>query len=193
MSTPLVRGDAKTATSRGARARKPRNSVTAAQFKEGMRRLSATVSLITVGGSVGRNGMTGTAVCSVSVEPPILLAAINRTASIHDQIVVERCFGVNLLRPRHRALADRFSSGASGETRFGFGQWGEGAHGVPVLEDGLASFVCEVVKTVAIGTHDIFFGRVVDLRVADGSPLLYGGGQYEITLPTAPQAYQTLI
>jgi flavin reductase len=167
--------------------------VTAAQFKEGMRRLSSSVSLITVADAAGRNGMTGTAVCSVSVEPPILLVAVNCSASIHDQIVAGRRFGVNILRPRHRALADRFSSGASGEARFGAGQWLEGALGVPLLEDALASFVCKVVKSVAVGTHNIFFGRVVDLRAANGSPLLYGGGQYEITLPTAPHAYQTLI
>ena len=55
------------------------------------------------------------------------------------------------------------------------------------------SFACEVVRTVGIGTHDIFFGRVVGVDVSDGSPLLYGGGQYEITLPTTPLAYETLI
>jgi flavin reductase (DIM6/NTAB) family NADH-FMN oxidoreductase RutF len=121
------------------------------------------------------------------------LVGVNRSASIHNRIVAGRCFGVNILRPRHRALADRFSSGASGEARFGDGRWIEGALGVPILEDALASFACEVVKTVGIGTHNIFFGRVVDVRASDGSPLLYGGGQYEITLPTSPQAYQTLI
>jgi flavin reductase len=172
---------------------KARPSVTAARFKEGMRRLSASVSLITVADLAGRNGMTGTAVCSVSVEPPILLVGVNRSASVHDQIVVGRRFGVNILRPRHRALADRFSSGASGEARFGIGRWIEGALGVPVLEDALVSFACEVVRTVAIGTHKIFFGRVVDARVGDGSPLVYGGGQYEITLPTTPRAYESHI
>jgi flavin reductase (DIM6/NTAB) family NADH-FMN oxidoreductase RutF len=172
---------------------KARPSVTAAQFKEGMRRLSASVSLITVTEPEGRNGMTGTAVCSVSIEPPILLVGVNRSASIHAHVVAGRRFGVNILRPRHRALADRFSSGAPGEARFAAGRWIEGGHGVPILEDALASFVCEVVRTVGIGTHNIFFGRVVEVRVADGSPLLYGGGQYEITLPSAPQAYETLI
>jgi flavin reductase (DIM6/NTAB) family NADH-FMN oxidoreductase RutF len=173
--------------------RRPRSLVPSGHFKNGMRRLSASVSLITVNGSEGRNGMTGTAVCSVSVDPPVLLVSINKGASIHDQIVERQRFGVNILRPKHRPLADRFSSGASGEARFVHGRWVDGALGVPILEDALASFACEVVKTVAVGTHVIFFGQVVGINVSDGSPLLYGGGQYEITLPTAPDAYQTMI
>ncbi len=100
---------------------------------------------------------------------------------------------MNILRPKHRALADRFSSGESGESRFAAGKWRQGALGVPWLEDALASFACESVNVVAVETHTIFFGRVVDVSAAEGSPLLYGGGQYEIPLPTAPRAYEALI
>lgn len=168
-------------------------TVMQADFKKGMRRLSSSVSLITAGGRLGRNGMTATAVCSVSAEPPILLVGINRGASIHDQILETGSFGVNILRPRHTHLADRFSSGASGEARFEQGLWQEGEHGVPVLGDALASFVCETIKIVTVGTHDIFFGQVVAIEIADGTPLLYGGGQYEISLPAAPLAYHATI
>jgi flavin reductase (DIM6/NTAB) family NADH-FMN oxidoreductase RutF len=162
-------------------------------FKKGMRRLSSSVSLITAGGELGRNGMTATAVCSVSAEPPILLIGINLGASIHDQIMQSGSFGVNLLRPRHRHLADRFSSGLSGEARFEHGDWQEGALGVPILEDALASFACEVIKVVTVGTHDIFFGQVVGIDVGDGTPLLYGGGQYEISLAANPLAYHATL
>jgi flavin reductase len=169
------------------------NAVMQAEFKKGMRRLSSSVSLITAGGRLGRNGMTATAVCSVSAEPPILLASINLGASIHDQMIETGSFGVNILRPKHRHLADRFSSGLSGEVRFEQGRWQEGALGVPILEDALASFVCETIKVVTIGTHDIFFGQVVGIDVADGPPLLYGGGQYEIPLAANPLAYHATI
>jgi flavin reductase (DIM6/NTAB) family NADH-FMN oxidoreductase RutF len=172
---------------------RPRSAVPTSQFKNGMRRLSASVSLITVNGPEGRNGMTGTAVCSVSADPPVLLVSVNRDASVYDQMIAVQRFGVSILRPRHRDLADRFSSGASGEARFAHGRWIEGALGLPVLEDALASFACEVVKTVAVGTHEIFFGQVVGIDVSEGTPLLYGGGQYEITLPTTPHAYQAMI
>ncbi len=168
-------------------------SVSASAFKHGMRRLSASVSLITVATPAGRNGMTGTAVCSVSVEPPILLVSVNRSASIHDQIEATGRFGVNILRPRHRALADRFSSGDSGEARFAVGRWIMGESGAPLLEDALASFACEILRTVVIETHSVFFGRVVEVRAAEGSPLLYGGGQYEMPLATAPKHYEALI
>ncbi|MBL0375222.1 flavin reductase family protein [Rhizobium sp. KVB221] len=168
-------------------------AVLQADFKKGMRRLSSSVSIITAGGAAGRNGMTATAVCSVSAEPPILLVGINLGASIHDQIESTGAFGVNILRPKHRHLADRFSSGLSGEARFEIGQWSEGALGVPVMEDALASFACQVIKVVTIGTHDIFFGQVVGIDVSEGTPLLYGGGQYEISLAATPLAYHATL
>jgi flavin reductase (DIM6/NTAB) family NADH-FMN oxidoreductase RutF len=162
-------------------------------FRKGMRRLSSSVSLITAGGERGRNGMTATAVCSVSAEPPILLVGINLGASIHDQMLQTGSFGVNILRPRHRHLDDRFSSGLSGEARFEHGRWTEGALGVPILEDALVSFACEVIKVVTIGTHDIFFGQVVGIDMSDGTPLLYGSGQYEISLAANPLAYHATL
>jgi flavin reductase (DIM6/NTAB) family NADH-FMN oxidoreductase RutF len=164
-----------------------------ADFKKGMRRLSSSVAIITAGGPRGRNGMTATAVCSVSADPPILLVGINRGASIHDQVVETGAFGVNILRTRHTRLAERFSSGLPGETRFEQGRWRQAALGVPVLEDALASFVCETIKLVTVATHDIFFGQVVGIDVGDGTPLLYGGGQYEISLPATPLAYHATL
>ena len=162
-------------------------------FKAGMRRLSASVCLITVGGSEGRNGMTATAVCSVSADPPVLLIGVNRGASIHGQLTRSGGFGVNILRPTQRALADRFSSGESGEARFANGQWISGALDLPLLADSLASFACKVIRTVEVATHEIFFGRVVGVNVSEGGSLLYGGGEYEISLPVAPQAYLPMI
>jgi flavin reductase (DIM6/NTAB) family NADH-FMN oxidoreductase RutF len=65
--------------------------------------------------------------------------------------------------------------------------------GLPVLGDALASFECEVSEVIDAGTHDIFLGRVVNVIVADGKPLLYGGGQYATVLPSAAIPGQPIV
>ena len=85
-------------------------SIDAAAFKKGMRHLAASVTLITTRHDGLRGGLTATAVCSVSAEPPQILVCVNRTASAHDTIGQARIFCVNILAPEHRKIAERFAA-----------------------------------------------------------------------------------
>ena len=84
-------------------------SIDAAAFKKGMRHLAASVTLITTRHRQQRGGLTATAVCSVSAEPPQLLVCVNKTASAHDPIGHAGFFCVNILSPQHRKIAERFA------------------------------------------------------------------------------------
>jgi len=143
-----------------------------------MRRLAASVTLITVATRDGRNGCTATAVCSVTTAPPTLLVSINCASSVYPQVLDVRRFAVNILCPEDRVLSDRFSSGESGEARFDPSLWKAGSHGLPILGSALAAFECEVTKFVKMGTHGVFFGRVLNVSRNEGTPLLYGNGRY---------------
>ena len=59
-------------------------------FKEGMRQLAAGVTIVTTAVGERRNGLTATAVCSLSAEPPMLLACVNREAGAHDPTLLSR-------------------------------------------------------------------------------------------------------
>lgn len=159
----------------------PASSVSANTFKEAMRRLAAGVTIVTTRHGEVRGGLTATAVCSLSVDPPQLLVCVNRTAAAHALIAEGENLCVNLLAHRHRDLAARFAgqTGILGADRFEEGRWGVLKTGAPVLEDALASFDCIVTEKVAASTHTIFIGRVVDVHLrANGRPLLYAGGGY---------------
>ena len=150
-------------------------------FKAGMRRLAGHVCVITTTGADGsRNGLTATAVCSVSATPPTLLCCINRESASHGVIRNAGVFTVNVLALEDRELADRFSSGPAGEARFVSGVWDKGETGAPALRSALASFDCRVAQAVDVGTHGILFGHIHALRVREGDvkPLLYAHGQY---------------
>src|SRR5258707_8398131 len=74
-------------------------SIDAAAFKKGMRHLAASVTLITTRHRELRGGLTATAVCSVSAEPPQILVCVNKTASAHDPIGEPGFLRFNILRP----------------------------------------------------------------------------------------------
>ena len=84
-------------------------SIDAAAFKKGMRHLAASVTLITTKVQDQRGGLTATAVCSVSAEPPQILVCVNKSASAHDPIGEAGFFCVNILSPGHRKIAERFA------------------------------------------------------------------------------------
>jgi flavin reductase (DIM6/NTAB) family NADH-FMN oxidoreductase RutF len=153
--------------------------VNAEQFKLGMRNLAHAVNIVTAAHGGHRYGMTATAVCSVSAEPPTILVCLNRNSATHGGVRRSKAFCVNLLRAEDSDLSNLFSGAQSGEGRFKSREWSRLATGSPVLLDALVSFDCRVVKRLAQGTHTIFLGVVEQvLSGRKGKPLLYAEGQY---------------
>src|SRR5258708_34158071 len=114
--------------------------VEAGQFKDGMRPLARAVNLITSMHAGHRYGLTATAVCSASAEPPTVLACVNKLATTHNAVAKSKVFCVNVLRAEDWELSTTFSGGQSGENRFKSCNWTRPATGSPVLIDALAPF-----------------------------------------------------
>ena len=151
----------------------------AAEFKLGMRSLAGAVNLITCRRDGRLYGMTATAVCSATAEPPTVLACINRSATTHGAVAAAEIFCVNVLRPEDRELSALFSGTAKGEERFRPEQWQTLSTGAPVLKNALVAFDCRVVNRMAHGTHTVFLGEVQQLLIGrKGKALLYADGQY---------------
>lgn len=153
--------------------------VNADQFKLGMRALAHAVNIITAAHAGHRYGMTATAVCSVSAEPPTLLVCLNRKSATHTGVTRSRAFCVNVLRAEDSDLSNLFSGSQSGERRFESREWTKLTTGSPVLLDALVTFDCRVVKKLAHGSHTILLGQVQQVLFGKkGKPLLYAEGQY---------------
>ncbi|GAB2180906.1 flavin reductase family protein [Denitratisoma sp. agr-D3] len=151
-------------------------------FKTGMRQLTAAVTLVTTQTADGnRSGLTATAVCSVSAEPPILLVCVNRASGSYAAIREAGRFAVNVLAAEDIDLSNRFASAVSGDERFHHGEWDSLASGAPTLVNALANFDCTLLEVKDMGSHGVFFGQVEALRIRPGDdpvPLLYGEGNY---------------
>ena len=153
--------------------------VDAGQFRIGMRTLAGAVNIITSAHGGHRYGMTATAVCSATAEPPTVLACVNKLATTHAAVAKSKVFCVNVLRVEDWELSTTFSGGQSGEARFKSRNWTRLATGAPVLIDSLVSFDCRVVKKLTHGSHTIFLGQVEQILIGQkGKPLLYSDGQY---------------
>jgi flavin reductase (DIM6/NTAB) family NADH-FMN oxidoreductase RutF len=153
-------------------------AISAAEYKLGMRRLVGSVCVLTGGADRGRVGLTATAVCSVSADPPTLLCCINQSSNSYSTIVGAGAFAVNVLAMSDLSLSSRVSSRLSSAEKFEQGDWLQGCS--PMLGSALASFDCRVIHHIEAGTHGILLGQVQSLRVKDEavSPLLYAQGQY---------------
>jgi flavin reductase (DIM6/NTAB) family NADH-FMN oxidoreductase RutF len=161
-------------------------SVTPQTFIQGMRQLASGVTLITTVHEGRRAGLTATAVCSVSAEPPQLLACVNRRSETHRVIDLSGVFAINVLASDQQRLARIFAGATDvfGDSRFEQAGWTELTTGAPVLSSCLATFDCRVVESVAAATHSIFIGQVEAIALEpDLDPLVYVEGDYGLIAP----------
>lgn len=157
-----------------------------ARFLGGMRRVSGAVAVITTTGPNGeRRGVTATAFCSVTADPPSILACINRETWVGQLAPLSGNFAVNVLSGADQPIAEIFAgrTALSGESRFQSDRWQVGQSGAPVLDDALACFDCRLSEATHHATHVILIGRVIDTRTdaATLSPLLYAQGAFTTT------------
>ncbi|GAA3086275.1 flavin reductase family protein [Streptosporangium carneum] len=158
--------------------------VGAAEFRLLMSALPAGVTIVTTVDLDGRPwGMTCSSVCSVSLEPPVLLVCLRRGSPTLEAMLRRSTFAVNLLHERARAAAELFASGAP--DRFDSVRWsvGQGAGGPYLTDDAHAVAHCEIRQAEVVGDHAVVFGAVFHTeheprRAETARPLLYGLRRY---------------
>lgn len=133
-------------------------------FRASMRLVAASVSLVTARDEAGVwHGMAVTSAGSLSMEPPSMMVAVNRTASIHPVIARTGYFTLNLMDESHAALLERFSRSDMRDQRFIPEDWTTADPGGPILKGALCAHVCTVAEAHDFGTHTVFFGKVTDV------------------------------
>jgi flavin reductase (DIM6/NTAB) family NADH-FMN oxidoreductase RutF len=149
-------------------------------FLSAMSRAVTGVNVVTTDGSMGRYGLTVSAVSSVSAEPPMVLVCVNRKSVACDAIEGNGSFAVNVLDAGQQAIAETFSGSSAhgGPYTFRARDWSLGVTGSPILEKAVATFDCRIVECIPAGTHEIFIGLVLAAREHPGTPLLYTSRDY---------------
>jgi len=169
-------------------------------FRFSLRGTASSVTIISTQLDAVRYGMVATAVIPVSMSPPSLVVAINRTASIHDPLEKRGAFAINFLSDINETVVRGFSE-ARGEDRFLFGRWlsrkildEPESHSLPCLAGAQAVVLCRLSDVHRWGTHSLFIGEVSNvLRTDRLSPLLYCDGGYGSFCPPSgtPMVHRT--
>ena len=156
--------------------------ISSEEFRKALRHFPAGVTIVTVQAGENRHGLTVSAFASVSAEPPLVLACVNRRSPAVAAIKRNGVFCVNALNASQHEIANVFAGRPSQGAPFDFAcaEWVPGITGSPELGGALASLDCEVHETIDAGTHTVFIGRVIGTISRADRPLLYCDRQFAI-------------
>lgn len=121
-------------------------------------------------------GFTANSFTSVSLDPPLILVCIAKTASSYAVFSQTHRFAVSVLAEDQKAVSGVFASKAA--DKFSQVAWHARTTGAPVMNGAAASFDCTTHEVVDAGDHIILIGRVVDFVHTSSSPLGYCRGAY---------------
>lgn len=148
----------------------PSPSVEELAFREAISHFATGVTVITTLHEGRPVGMTASAVASLSLDPVLLLVCINNNLPTHTAIEQSRRFVVNVLGEGQERLALQFARPSPDK----FADIVLRDHELPVLEDAIAHFVCDVHERFPGGDHSIFIGEVRECGSVRGKrPLVY--------------------
>ena len=150
------------------------------RFLDAMSQAAATVSVVTTDGPAGRAGVTVSALCSVSAEPPTLLVCIHHKSPVCAAVRDNGRFCVNLLGADQSPISDSFAGRlpVPGGDKFACAGWRELETGAPALEGALVALDCRVAGHQRQGSHQVFFGEVAAVALGAGAPLIYAQRAY---------------
>ncbi|KAB7839614.1 flavin reductase family protein [Streptomyces mobaraensis] len=142
-------------------------------FRDAMAGVCAPVTIVTAAEHGTPYGVTVSAFASLSLRPPMVSVALNRSSDVLRRILATGRFGVNVLsgeqdgpaRTFARRLPDRFAASGAPWTY---------DHGLPRLTDAPGWLVCDLRSAVEGGDHLLLLGDVTHVRTSKAAPLVYG-------------------
>lgn len=162
-----------------------------AEFRDVIGHFASGVTIITANDAGRPFGTTASAVSSLSLEPPMVLACMNSTSTTGQAMSSAKSFAINILTDDQGELALRFAT--KDPDKFRGIELVNGPLGLPLLAEALATLECEVTSEVLAGTHKVFIAEVRSATSREGSPLAYFRGQFgRLDLSADRHVYETL-
>lgn len=151
--------------------------ISSADFRSALSRFASGVTVVTTKDATGKPfGITVSAFCSVSLDPPLVLICIEKTTGSHHAFEQSGRFTVNILSSNEIGVSEHFASLI--EDKFSGIEHAVDEHGIAILPGSLATLQCTLFKSLDGGDHSIFLGEVEHVIVRDAEPLVYYKGGY---------------
>jgi flavin reductase (DIM6/NTAB) family NADH-FMN oxidoreductase RutF len=155
------------------------NDRSASAFRAALARFPSGVTVVTVRSADGADyGMTVSAFSSLSLDPPLVLACLDVTATLLPHLRDTEMFGVSILSAGQAALSARFAD--QGAARFDGAAVTRAPEGPALIDGAAAHLVCRVVAEYPGGDHVIVVGDVQRAVAHDDEPLVYALRQYGV-------------
>jgi len=146
-------------------------SVAPHEFRDTLARWASGVTVVTARHRGEPVGMTAASFSSLSLDPPLVLVCIQRSASSHDGLVEAPGFAIHILGAGQDDVSALFSR--PGPDKFAGFPDERGPFDVPLLPADVARLVCAPHQAIDGGDHTILIGRVVQTELTGTDPLLY--------------------
>ena len=140
------------------------------RFREVMASFPSGVVVLTAFGDDGLpRGLTVSAFCAVSLEPPLALACIDKTSNTLPAVQHTGGFTANILAAGREQLARKMATKVT--SKFDEISWrrADSPIGGPILQDDAAAYaVCTLRDTIEAGDHWILIGLVTEGSTREG-------------------------
>lgn len=122
-------------------------------------------------------GATASAVCSLSLEPMMMLVCLDHGSRSLGALRKADRFGISVLGQGQQPAAEIFATKVPQQEKWSAVSWKEHL-GVPIIEGSLARIVCGLAEVLPGGDHVIVTGKVIEVAAEAGEPLVYHGGLF---------------
>ena len=142
-----------------------------------MAQIPTGVTVVAALAPEGPAGATASAVASLSLDPMLMLACMDRGSRTLLAVQAANRFGINVLAAGQEGIARRFATKAAPADKWEGIGWRD-ADGVPAIDGALLFVCCELHDVIAGGDHVIVTGSVQGLKLGEGEPLVHHRGEY---------------
>jgi flavin reductase ActVB len=142
------------------------------KFREAMSSFPSGVTIMTTVDARGeRRGFAASSFCSLSMDPPLVLVCLSKTAQCHDAFLESDDWAIQMATSEHVDLISRFAT--KGSDKFGGGEFDVDDRGVPVLHDAAVVLGCRAHDRYDGGDHTILVALVETVALQESAPALY--------------------
>ena len=152
---------------------------TAEHFRQAWGKFATGVSVITTNAPGGQvHGMTANGIASVSLDPLLVLVCAAHSTTSYPLIRSSGRFAINILGRHQQSIAEYYArptDGKTGDVEVSFNRTGRGP---ATIAGCLATMDCQVFDETLAGDHTIFIGRVDEIEINTGRPLVFYEGKF---------------
>jgi flavin reductase (DIM6/NTAB) family NADH-FMN oxidoreductase RutF len=145
-------------------------------MKQVNRQFVTGVTVVTAMDGEKSRGLAVNAFASISLDPPTVMVAVQRTSSTHDCLYRAAHLAINILSVDQIDVVNTFA--VKSDDKFAGLDWAPGPSGSPLIDRSAAQMEVEIRERLQASTHTVFICRVVHATVSDRHPMVYSAGKF---------------